>query len=188
MKSNLSFLIAYVKSGHVLVLFAVFMLVSLFSFAQHHEENKSEHHKNIFLLSFGYTHIPKGAELHSEESEGFFVPTVGLDYGRVVGKRWEIGVMLDWELDHYIISEKELEREKAFIAVAGVAYNPIAHLAIFTGAGIELEHNQHLFVFRLGTEYAIHLGHHWALAPAFYFDWKEDYDTYALSLGLRYSF
>lgn len=144
--------------------------------------------KNTFVVSFGYTHIPKGAELDAEESDGFFVPSIGLDYARVVGRKWEVGVMLDFELDHYLIVEKELERENAFIGVVGVAYNPIAHLLLFTGAGVEIEKNKHLFVYRLGLDYSFYFGHHWAIVPAFYFDWKEDYDTYAFSVGAKYRF
>lgn len=161
----------------------IIIMISNFSYAQEGEEPK-----NVLLLSFGYTHIPSGAELEAADTKSFFVPAIGIDYGHIVGKRWEIGIMLDIELDHYLIVKKELERENAFIAVAGVAYNPVGHLYVFGGVGVEIEKNQNLFVLRLGTEYAIHLSDHWALAPAFYFDWKEDYDTYALSLGLRYSF
>lgn len=36
---------------------------------------------------------------------------------------------------------------------------------------------------RLGADYGFHLEDHWAIVPAF-FDWKEDYDTFTLSLGL----
>jgi len=116
------------------------------------------------------------------------VPSLGLDYVRRVGHSWEIGLMLDYELDHYLIVDKELERENAFIAVAGAAYNPIEHLAIFAGGGVELEANEHLFLFRIGTEYGIHLNDNWLIVPAFFFDWKKDYDTYSISLGVGYSF
>lgn len=163
------------------------MITSIAYSMEIHEEEVAEP-KNALVLSFGYTHIPKGAELHAEESRGILVPSIGLDYGRVVGKRWEVGVMLDLELDHYLIFDQELERENALIGVVGVAYNPIAHLLIFTGAGVEIEKNKHLFVYRLGADYNFNMGHHWAIVPAFYFDWKEDFDTYAFSVGVKYSF
>lgn len=156
--------------------------------AQSAHSNIESEPKNIFVLSFGYTHIPAGADLHAENTEGFFVPSIGLDYGRVIAEKWEVGVMLDIELDHYLIYEEEFERENAFVAVGGVAYNITDHLCLIGGLGAEFEKNKHQFVARLGTEYVVHFGKHWGLAPAFYFDWKEKYETYALSLGLRYGF
>ena len=113
-----------------LIILSVLVLFNLSAFAREgHEENQSES-KNALVLNFGYTHIPQGAELGSESTGGFFVPSIGLDYGRVMGERWEIGIMLDYELDHYLIVEKDLERENAFIVVAGVGYNPIGHGSI----------------------------------------------------------
>jgi len=42
--------------------------MKLYDFAQdNHEENHTEL-KNTVVLSFGYTHIPKGAELESEDA------------------------------------------------------------------------------------------------------------------------
>ena len=168
------------------LLMLIFFSVEAFSLESH--DDTSQERNNMFMFNFGYTHIPKGADPHSPEEEGYFVPSLGLDYIRRLSHKWEVGIMLDYELDHYLIVEKDLERENAFIVVAGGAYNLIDHLAIFAGAGVEFEAHNHLFVFRLGTEYGIHLKRHWVIAPAFFFDWKEGYDTYALSLGVGYNF
>ena len=168
----------------------VFILCFLngYVFAQEEPKETQIEPKNIALFTFGYTHIPKGSELDSEDANGFFVPAIGLDYIRRVSHKWRVGVMLDYELDHYLVVEKELERENAFIVVAGVGYNPIKHLFIFSGGGIEIEGNANLFVFRFGAEYGFHLKKQWVIAPAFFFDLKEGYDTYAISLGVGYIF
>lgn len=160
--------------------------------AQDQHEEKHAEHKNMIAAKFGYTHVPSGSELHHSESNGFYVPTFGLDYGRVIntkrGKRFELGLMLDWELDHYIITEKELERERAFIAVGGLAFNPVAHLVLFMGAGIEIEQNKNLFVWRSGIDYNFRVGKKWAIVPTFNFDWKEDYGSYSIAVGAKYMF
>ena len=161
---------------------------SIEAFAQEQHGEESQELKNGVILTFGYTHIPMGTELNSPEAEGFFVPTFGLDYVREISHKWDVGIMLDYELDHYLIAEKELERENAFIIIARAGYNLIDHLSILAGAGIEIEGHKNLFVFRLGAEYGIHFSKHWMIAPAFFFDWKEGYDTYALSLGVGYNF
>jgi len=163
------------------------ILVNQNGYAQEEEEDAGL--KSNVIISFGYTHVPSGSdELNASEAGGLWVPSIGIDYMRRISEKWGVGIMLDYELDHYLIVEKELERENVFIAVAGIAFEPIPHLLLFTGAGIELEHNENLFVYRLGAEYGVHLNHRWLIAPAFFFDWKEGYDTYALSLGLGYNF
>jgi len=40
----------------------------------------------------------------------------------------------------------------------------------------------------VGVEYGIHFSDRWVLAPAFFFDWKENYNTYALALNVGYNF
>lgn len=151
------------------------------------EEEEFEH-KNSILVSFGYTYIPDGAEREDEGSKGFFVPSIGLDYAREIGERWELLLMLDWELSHYVIVKDELEREKAFISIIGAAYRPFSELYIFAGAGMEFEKNENLFVTRLGAEYMYGLNERWFLAPAFFFDFKKDFPTYTIAVGLKYKF
>ena len=141
----------------------------------------------MFALAFGYTYIPKGAALDASEAEGFFVPSFGLDYFHLLDRRWELGIMLDWELDHYLIFEKELERERAFIATL-TATHKLINWHLQGGLGVELEKNEHLVVLRLGLERPIHLGNRWVLGPAVYFDIKEGYDTWSLSVSIGKGF
>ena len=150
------------------------------------QEQEEEEPKSAFAVSFGYSHVPAGSALGATETEGVFVPSIGIDYGILIAKKWEVGVMIDFELDHYLIFNKELERDKALIIVAGGGYNPIAHLVIITGAGIELEKNENLFVYRLGVNYSIRLNRFWALVPSTNFDYKQHYISYVLSIGLKY--
>lgn len=156
-------------------------------YKKHHQAVET-HHNNTLIFNFGYTHIPKGAELHDPNAEGFFVPSLGIDYARRIHPKWELGVMLDLELDHYLIYHKEYEREMAFIAVAGAGYNLDKHTILFTGAGIELEQNKNLFVYRIGIERVFKLHENWFISPSFLYDWKKDYSTYSLSIGFGLHF
>lgn len=156
--------------------------------AQHEtEEVEAPEGKHFVALAFGYTYIPKGASLNGSEAEGVFVPSFGLDYFHLIGRRWELGVMLDLELGHYLIFSKELERENAFIATL-MATHKLVNWHIQGGIGVEFEKNENLMVLRLGLERPFHLGNHWVLAPAVYFDIKEGYDTWSISLSIGKSF
>lgn len=181
------------------ILLATTIGISPVVLAQHEPEEKHVEHekrhadyKNMVAVKFGYTHVPGGSELHHSEAKGVYVPTIGVDYGREIhtkrGRRFELGIMLDWELDHYIIADKELERERAFIAVGGLAFNPVAHLVLFMGAGIEIEQNKNLFVWRSGLDYNFRVGKRWGIVPTFNFDWKEEYGSFSFAIGLKYKF
>ena len=52
------------------------------------------------------------------------------------------------------------------------------------GGGIELEHNHNLAVLRVGVERSIPFGKNWVIGPAFFFDFKEGYDTWSLALAI----
>lgn len=147
---------------------------------ENEEENRFEMETRNFLsLSFGYTYIPKGAELDATEEEGFFVPSLGIDYMYRLTPRWEIGTMMDVELDHYLVFEKDLERENAFIATIIGLYKVTPRFSVYAGGGIEFETHENLAVFRIGVDSPIPLGREWVMAPTFLADFKEGYDTWS---------
>lgn len=159
---------------------------------QHHNEGESEHEseggRHVVLVGFGWTYIPGGGDLEDNEADGFFVPTIGLDYMYKISPRWEIGLMTDLELDHYLIVDKNLERENAFIATAIGLYHLTHRLSIFAGGGIEIESHENLAIFRAGLDSPFHLKKGWLLLPSFTYDFKEDYNTWALKLYLGKEF
>lgn len=92
------------------------LLIAGQAMAQEEEEPSENETLNRVVFSLGYTWIPQGDDLDQTESEGgYFVPAVGFDYFRKVHERWEIGVMWDWELEHYIIRNEDLERERSML-------------------------------------------------------------------------
>jgi hypothetical protein len=170
----------------ILVLMIVFMSYSRI-YAQ---EEDSTHHeeKHLIALSLGYTYIPEGGEAHHAEATGVFVPSIGLDYFFRIHQRWEIGMMADAELGEYVIVHKELNRENAFVVVGAGAFKITNHWNVIGGAGIEIEKNENLAVLRLGTDYSFSLGKGWILAPGFFYDMKEGYDTWSFAIALGKGF
>jgi hypothetical protein len=177
----------------VILLISFGMCFSSVALAQHHEKEPSEHvfknqRKNIFMLSFGYTYVPVGSALHHHESDGIFVPSIGVDYKRRLSEKWALSLFTDWELDHYLLSDKEFSRDRAFIAVLGGSYEIGEGIGVFGGVGREFEGNHNLWVLRLGLECGFELGKRWIIVPSVFYDWKEFYSTYSLSIGVSYKF
>ncbi|AGA77398.1 hypothetical protein [Echinicola vietnamensis] len=160
------------------------LLIAGQAMAQEEEEPSENETLNRVVFSLGYTWIPQGDDLDQTESEGgYFVPAVGFDYFRKVHERWEIGVMWDWELEHYIIRNEDLERERSMLFALVANYELTERWALFGGGGIELEKHENLPVFRVGTEYAIDMGQQWELLPSFALDIKRGYNTWNLAVG-----
>jgi hypothetical protein len=151
-----------------------------------HETEKEP--KNLITLSLGYTFIPSGAELESTEADGFFVPTLGMEYFYQLRSNWKLGLVVDWELGRYLILKEDLERERAFVVVPTVVFNLTHHLHLFTGIGAEIERNKNLVVYRFGLDYVIPLGKHWEVGPAFFYNVKEGYDAWSLSAAIGKKF
>ena len=176
------------RGNSVLLFFLLgFNLLGMQALAQEQIEREEEP-KNVVIFTIGFTNIPKAAALANTETGSLFIPTIGFDYGRRLGGRWEVGIMLDYELAHYQIVEEELEREGAFIVVPGAAFRLVNEFYLIGGIGVELERNKNLAIARGGLEYVMRFDHKWAVAPALIVDWKENYITIGLSLGVEFNF
>jgi len=170
------------------------LIPSLDLMAQHNGEQPAgalhEEESDPFkvALTFGYTHIPAG--VGSEEGEAVFVPTIGLDLFYSLNHKWSLGLVADLEMSEYIVDfgREELNREKAFILALLAGYEVLPRWKLLTGAGIELEKNKNLMVVRFGTEYDFPLGKGWSMAPSTFFDFKEEYSTWALSVSIGKTF
>jgi len=169
----------------------IFLCLSFNIYAQEEEIDKenSEEQKNQITLVLGYTHIPEAFE-EGEFNKSVFVPTIGIDYFRELNEKWFIGVVLDLELGNYLIgfNQEELERESALIIGALAGYEILENLSLMAGPGIEFEKNKNLFVFRVGTEYRFPLNNNWSILPSFNYDFKEEYSTWAINIGIAKKF
>lgn len=152
------------------------------------EGEDEEEGRHTIFLGFGWTHIPKAGSVDDTEATGFLVPTIGLDYMYKISPKWEVGTMMDLELDQYLIIDQELERENAVIITAIGLYRLLPHLSIFAGGGIEIEHHKNLAIFRAGIDSPFHLGKGWFLVPSFIVDFKEGYDTWSFKVSFGKEF
>ncbi len=177
------------------IIFFICLLSILPALAQEETEEKEETaesgqeklHSLAFV--FSYTHIP-AATKDGKVEESVFVPTIGLDYFYEFSKKWFVGGAFDIELGKYEVDyeDEEITREIAVIFGAMVGYEVLPNLAVYLGPGIEFEKNKNLFIFRFSTEYSFELGNDWGLFPIFSYDFKKEYSSYALGLGLKKKF
>ncbi len=151
-------------------------------------QESTEELQNLLSLSFGYSYVSEGAEPEGTEATGIYVPSIGIDYFRKVSPKLEIGTMVDLELSDYLIIKKDLNRSKALVLTAIASYNPLKNVNIFAGAGIELEKHKNLGVLRFGGEYAFMMKDDWVLAPGFFYDVKEGYNTWSIALAFGREF
>lgn len=150
------------------------------------EPHSFHHGRNFLLVEYGYTHIAEA--IHHDETEvkeGHWVSSFGLDYFRLLSEKWRVGIKLDYELGHYIIPKKDnLKRENVFIVTPVAGFTFLPKWGLYAGPGIEIEESKNLFIFKLGTEYAIELGKGWEIPLGAFVDFKEGYNTYAITAGI----
>jgi hypothetical protein len=144
--------------------------------------------KNLLTGAFGYSFVPKGGAEGDTEVSGVLVPSIGLDYFRRVSPKWEVGTMIDLELSDYLIIEKNLNRSKALVITGIAAYNFIGNWTVFGGLGVELEKHKNFMVTRFGAEHAFKFDNNWLISPGCFYDIKEGYDTWSISVAFGKEF
>jgi hypothetical protein len=160
------------------------MLLLLLLFAiQNVAGQEQKEHKHLLGAGFGFTFVPLGGKLGDTDERGLYAPTLGLDYFYNFHPRWGAGFLSALELNHYVVTDDQVERENAMIFTVVGMFSATKYLDFFVGGGIEVEQHDDLAVFRLGTQYSIDVGKHWALVPKFLFDLKENYNTWSLALS-----
>ena len=167
--------------------FLLFLLVIAPAFSQEDNEEEQAKHKVVLLL--GLTHIPEAIE-EGEVLKSEYVPTVGVDYFYKFNPKWVLGLVLDLELGKYAVDfgGENIPRENAVITGVVAGYRLLKALSIYAGPGVEFERNKNLFIIRATAEYEFELGNNWGLSPALGYDFKKEYSTYSLGVGLNKSF
>lgn len=145
-------------------------------------------HKHLLGAGAGFTLVPLGDELGESDARGLYAPNVGLEYFYRIKRRCGAGFIGVIELDHYVVTDDQVERENALNLTLVGMYTPARYLDVFLGGGMEIEQHDNLALLRLGTQYSILVGQHWALIPRLYFDFKGNYNTWTLSLSFARRF
>jgi len=137
--------------------------------------------KHKFGITFGYTHIPEGAEDEGGD-QGVWVFTGGIDYKYRFREPWSVSAVAEIEFGEYLIVDKELGRDNAAIVAGLVVLELFPRWEIFSGVGVEFEKSKNLAVFRVGTEYEFAFGRAWGIAPAAFADITQEYTSYSIAV------
>jgi hypothetical protein len=153
--------------------------------AQDHEEREPLKRHQLSLFT-GYTWVPKG-DPHEGNPEGtVIVPTIGIDYSFWISHKVGIGLYNDFELTNYVVetsADTTIPREHAYVgAVVGI-YEAVRGLELYAGPGVELEKHENFFVLKVGLEYAFAVANGWLTGVAFGYDFKDEYDSWALGIS-----
>jgi len=146
-----------------------------------HEHEGLRRHKIAFLT--GYTWVRKGD--HEGGSGVVFIPTFGFDYEYWIVHKFAIGVFNDIEVGNYVVENsdgEEFKRENAFVTTLVAIVEPVKGWGLYAGAGIELEKHHHMWVVRIGTEYAWELPKDWSVALGASWDIKKEYDSIGVGI------
>jgi len=147
------------------------------------QQEKELNQKHMLGANFGFTFVPMGSRTGTSDARGVFTKTVGIDYFYHFHPRWGAGFMGAYEIDHYVVTDDQVEVENAVILTLVGMYSATRHLDFFLGGGIVVEQHDNLAVLRLGTQYSIDVGKHWALVPKLHFDFKETYNTWSFAVS-----
>ncbi|MDO6736401.1 hypothetical protein [Wenyingzhuangia sp. 2_MG-2023] len=153
------------------------------------EEVKEKRHRVSVVL--GHSYLNLGYELGNKDV--LSIPSFGLDYEYWFKKKWGIGVFSDVEL----ISSKEseelhggvIDRRYPVVITLDALWNPVEHLEFVLGPGVIFENGEVKDLIRIGLEYDLNIGHHWDVAPSFFYDHATDgISNLSIGIGIGKSF
>lgn len=152
--------------------------------AQEGEQEKAKSNHQIALV-IGITHIPSAIEEGERTSEEF-IPTLGIDYFYHFESGWRLGFVMDYEFANYIVKfdKEDLTREGALVTGLLVGYEFAERWAFLLGPGVEFEKNKNIGIVRASLEYELELNEDWGIFPAANYDFKQEYSTWSINIGV----
>ncbi|NJB82084.1 hypothetical protein [Wenyingzhuangia aestuarii] len=175
------------KNTILLIAFLVLGIANLT--AQEAEEVREKKHRVSVVL--GHSYLNLGFELGNKDV--LSIPSFGLDYEYWFKNKWGVGIFSDIEL----ISSKEsselhggvIDRRYPVVVTLDALWNPIEHVEFVFGPGVIFENGEVKDLIRVGVEYDLTLGHHWDVAPSFFYDHATDgISNISIGIGIGKSF
>jgi hypothetical protein len=173
----------------VLISFLTFS-TSIIIYAQevsgHHKKTTDLSFKrhSIFLL-WGNTIVPAAKTAEGENSVILF-PSWGINYEYKIKHNYGVALMNEFEMQSYAIEHNEhaeIEREYPIITSIVFVYEPVKHLALFAGPGIEFEKTHNFSIIKAGAALTFKLPKHYGIAFEISYERKnKTYDAWTFGL------
>ena len=166
------------------MIIALACILTISSFSQGNESERSEKHRFTFMPSHTYLRVD------SENNKDWTtLASFGLNYDFWIKENMAIGLHSDVITESFIVSRQEdeqiLERERPLALIGVFLYKLENGLTPLVGAGIELEKEEHLALIHFGLEYGFEIGKGWEFGANVTYDLKLDvYNSFALGLSV----
>lgn len=119
------------------------------------------------------------------------VPSFGVDYEHWLNEKFGLGIFADIELitNEIVKGNSQISREFPVVITADMIWKPLEKVELVIGPGVEIENGESIKLVRIGTEYDLHLGHHWDVAPSLFYDHKFEHGgAFSIGIGVGKSF
>lgn len=139
---------------------------------------------NISLL-WGNTLVPAAKTAEGENSVVLF-PSWGINYEYKIKHNYGLALMNEFEMQSYAVEHDEhadIEREYPIITSIVFVYEPVKHLALFAGPGIEFEKTHNFSIIKAGVAVTFSLPKYYGIALEFSYERKnKTYDAWTFGL------
>lgn len=179
-----------------------FILVLIFtvivkSYAQdehgvpHELTYKNSFKKHYITVLWGHTIVPAAKTAEGENSVVLF-PSLGLNYEFIFNSRFGVALMNEFEMQSYAVEHDEhaeIEREYPIISSVVFLFEPIRHLMLFAGPGIEFEKTHNFSILKAGIAVNFPLPKYYGLGVEFSYELKnKTYDAWTLGVIISKGF
>ncbi len=157
-------------------------------------EYQGYEHKHSFSFFIAHTRV---SEAVHNDKEWIAVPSFSLNYDYIIGKKWAIGLHNDLILEEFTVGRKvegeeeieEIERSYPLSSAVMISYNPLHHLVLAAGGGMEFSKSEHFPVIRFSVETPFHLNETWEMLSLISYDININaYNSFTIGLGVGYVF
>ncbi len=169
-----------------ITLFTVLFLLSAGLNAQvdTHDTHKSEHNSHfkagvVLCHTFLQSHDVTGHPIVD-------VPAVGFDLEYWFDHRLGIGTHNDIEIINkqvQVDQHIEIDHEYPIITTLDLLWQPIHHVVLFGGPGVEFLPDHSYYLTRLGVDFEVSIGHGWEFWPTVSYDLITHHEN-ALNIGI----
>lgn len=164
-----------------------FISILLLTFLSVYTTKAQEHKDDAYwraMALISHTVIDAG-----QVSGPLIVPSFGFDleywFNHSAGLGWHSDVEIE-SFQIYYAEGTSVKKNFPIVSTIDMLWKPWRDLVLMAGPGVEFEQSHNYYLVRMGLEYEISFGHHWDIAPSFFYDKRigADFNTFSLGLGL----
>ena len=170
--------------------------------AEHQEEHEGHDTKGFSIAgAISHTHINSAVNTDGDK-KWLSLPSFGLNFNYKFNEKWGLGLHNDIIVEEFEVedpntepnlvakSEDEevvatIERGIPISSAVVLMYQPLEHLILLAGGGMEFSKNDNFTVIRVGVDVPFELKNNWEVFGSAAFDFNIDaYNSFTFGLGI----